>query len=153
MKTISEILIEHAFFRDLPAEDIAFIAGCGKNVIFQEGQLIAKPGDPANDFFLIREGKTVISIEVPPRKPFAYQTLGEQEILGLAWLIPPYQWTVSAHAVERTRAIALDGACLRDKCEKEPRLGYKVMKHLVQELVKRENSLRLHLLDVYGVQK
>lgn len=150
MKTISETLSEHSFFRDLSSEDLAFVSGCGKNVIFHEKDAIANPGDSADEFYLIREGRVVISIETPPRKPFVFQTLGENEILGLAWLIPPYQWTVSAHAVQRTRAIAINGACLRDKCEQDPRLGFKLMKHLVNELVKREDALRLHLMDVYS---
>lgn len=150
MKTINDVIAEHAFFRDLSAEDVAFIAGCGKNVIFQDGEAIAKPGDKADEFYLIKEGQVVISLEVPPKEPFVFQTLGEHEILGLAWLIPPYQWSVSAQAIQRTRAVSINGECLRDKCELDPRLGYRLMKHLVQEMVKRENALRLHLLDVYG---
>lgn len=150
MKTIGEILAEHAFFKELTRQDLEFIGGCGKNVIFQEHEVIANPGDKADWFYLIREGKVAISIETPPRKAFVFHTLGPNEILGLAWLIPPYQWTISAHAVERTHAIAFDGACLRKKCDDDPRLGYQLMKHLVVELVKREDFLRLHLLDVYA---
>lgn len=150
MKKKSEIISEHSFFQELSSENLAFIAGCAKNVLFKEGQVIAKPGDPANDFYLIREGRIAISLEIPPRRPFIFQTLSENDILGLAWLIPPYRWTVSAHAVQTTRVIALDGSCLRKKCEEDPDLGFKLMKHLVQILVKREEAARLHLLDVYG---
>jgi CRP-like cAMP-binding protein len=152
-KTIADILNEHSFFEGLSPEDLSFIAGCGKNVLFKEGEIIAKPGDPANEFYLIREGHVVLSIEIPPRKSFVYQTLGPNEILGLAWLIPPYLWTVSAKAQVITRAIAIDGSCLRKKCENDPGLGYKLMKHLVQVLVRREEATRLHLLDVYGESK
>ena len=150
MKTIADILNEHTFFQGLSPEDLAFIAGCGKNIFFQEGQVIAKPGDPANEFYLIREGSVALFIETHSRKPFIYQTLGPNEILGLAWLIPPYQWAVSAQAQSYIQAISIDGACLRKKCENDPDLGYKLMKHLVQLLVKREETSRLHLLDVYG---
>jgi len=150
MKTIADILKEHPFFQDLSSEDLTFVAGCGKNVLFKEGEMIAKPGDPANDFYLIREGQVALVVEIPPHKPFVYQTLNANEILGLSWLIPPYQWTVSVRAVQLTRAIALDGACLRKKCEEDPRLGFKLMKHLAQVLVMRGEAALLHLLDVYG---
>jgi CRP/FNR family transcriptional regulator, cyclic AMP receptor protein len=153
MKTIADILNEHSFFQGLSPEDLAFIAGCGKNVAFKEGQVIANPGDPANEFYLIREGHVALSISIPPRKSFLFQTLGPNELVGLSWLIPPYLWTVSAQAVSFTRAIALDGACLRQKCETDPRLGFKLMKHLIQVLVIREDACRLHLLDVYGDHK
>lgn len=150
IKTIADILTEHSFFQGLTPEDLAFIAGCGKNVHFDAGQIIASPGDAANEFYLIREGQVALFIEVPTKNNFIYQTLGVNDILGLAWLIPPYKWTVSAQAKSDTRAISLDGACLREKCETDMRLGYKLMKHLVQIMVMREDASRLHLLDVYG---
>lgn len=145
-----DILREHPFFHGLSSEHLAFAAGCGKNIVFDEGQAIANPGDAANDFYLIREGRVAISLAIPPRKPFVFQTLGENDILGLSWLIPPYRWTVSARAVQTTHAIALDGTCLRQKCEDNPGLGFILMKHLVQILAAREEAARLHLLDVYG---
>ncbi len=150
MKQIAEIIKEHPFFEGLTEDDLTFIAGCGKNVIFQENETIARAADPADEFYLICEGQAAISLEVPPRKAQIFQTMGPNEILGLSWLIPPYRWTVSAHAVQRTRAVAINGACLREKCEKDPRLGFKLMKHLVAVLVKREEAALLHLLDVYG---
>ncbi|MCX6989700.1 MAG: cyclic nucleotide-binding domain-containing protein [Chlamydiae bacterium] len=153
IKTIADILQEHSFFQGLSPEDLAFIAGCGKNVHFQEGQVIASSGDAANEFYLLRDGQVALSIGAPPRKPFIFQTLGVNEIVGLSWLIPPYQWTASAQAQCATRAIAIDGACLRKKCENDPRLGFKLMKHLVQVMVMRENAVLLHLLDVYGDNK
>lgn len=152
MKKIVDILADHSFFQELSKEHLAFIAGCGKNVVFEEKEVIAKPGDAADEFYLIRHGRASLILEIPPHKPFIYQTLGENQILGLSWLIPPYQWTVTVQATQTLRAIAIDGVCLREKCEKDPALGFKLMKHLVQVLVAREESARLHLLDVYGNQ-
>src|SRR3990167_8063384 len=149
-KEIVDILAEHSFFHDISPDDLAFIAGCGKNVVFEEKEVIAKFGDPADEFYLIRHGLAALMIEIPSHMPFIYQTLGENEILGLSWLIPPYQWTVTVQAVQPVRAIAIDGACLREKCEKNPAFGFKLMKHLVQVLVTREEGVRLHLLDIYG---
>lgn len=147
---IAELIEKHSFFEGLSKEQIEFIAGCGKNIVFEEGKIIAKPGEPADDFYLIREGRVALTIAVPPRKPFLFQTLGASDLVGLSWLIPPYLWTVGAQAVSLTKAIAIDGACLRKKCESDPSLGYKLMQHLVKILVLREDACRLHLLDVYG---
>ena len=152
MKKIVDILVDHSFFQELSKEDLAFIAGCGKNVVFEEKQIIAKPGDAADEFYLIRHGQAALILELPPHQPFIYQTLRENEILGLNWLIPPYRWTVTVQAIHSLRAIAIDGACLREKCEKDPTLGFKLMKHLVQVLVNREEEARLHLLDIYGTK-
>jgi len=150
IKKIVDILKEHSFFQGLSPEDLEFIAGCGKNVVFKEKAVIAKPGDAADLFYLICRGRVSLILEHHPYKPFIFQTLGENEILGLSWLIPPYRWTVAAQAIETVVAIALDGGCIREKCEKDPDLGFKLMKHLASVMVSREEAARLHLLDIYG---
>ncbi len=150
MKSIADLIKEHTFFSGLTPEDLEFIAGCGKNVVFKAGQEVAHRGDPAKEFYLIRSGLVDLAIDVPPTPPVVFQTLGENSIVGLSWLIPPYKWTLTATVKEDVHAIALDGECLRNKCEKEPVFGFRVMKHLVQLLLKREEALRLHLLNVYG---
>lgn len=150
MKKIVDILGDHSFFQELSKEHMAYIAGCGKNVVFEENKIIAKPGDAADEFYLIRHGQAALFLDIPPHQPFIYQTLCENEILGLNWLIPPYRWTVTARAIKTLKAIAINGACLRKKCEEDPTLGFKLMKHLVQMLANREEQARLHLLDIYG---
>lgn len=150
MEKIADILKKHPFFKEVSERDLEFIAGCGKNVVFEKREVIARPGDAADLFYLIRHGHAALIMELPPHAPFIYQTLGENEILGLSWLIPPYRWTVTVQAIETVRAIAIDGACLREKCEKDPALGFKLMKHLVEVLAAREDATRLHLLDIYG---
>ncbi len=150
MKKIVDILGEHPFFKGLEHADLDFIAGCAKNVVFHEQQIIARQGDPANEFYLIREGQVAVTIDRPAMQPFIFYTLSANDILGLSWLIPPYQWTVSVQAVHTTRAIAIDGACLRKKCARDTRLGFDLMQRLVQVLVVREEATRMHLLDIYG---
>jgi hypothetical protein len=76
--------------------------------------------------------------------------LGEGEILGWSWLIPPYNWHFDARAVELTRAIALDGKCLRNKCEQDHDLGYELLKRFAHIMEQRLQATRLQLLDVYG---
>lgn len=150
MKHIVEILKEHSFFHGLPAEDIAFIAGCAKNIVFKEEQVIARQGEYADQFYLIREGRVAIAMEIPPQRTFIFRTLGPNDILGFSWLVPPYQWTFTAYAKKITHAIAIHGDCLREKCEKDPRLGFELMKRLVHFLVTGEDASRLQLLDIYG---
>ena len=49
------------------------------------------------------------------------------------------------------RAIALDGKCLRTKCEQNHDLGYEVLKRFAQIMEQRLDATRLQLLDVYAV--
>ena len=46
--------------------------------------------------------------------------------------------------------IALDGKCLRTKCENDHDLGYELLKRFADIMTKRVESTRLQLLDIYG---
>ena len=49
-----------------------------------------------------------------------------------------------------TRAIVLDGKCLRDKCEADHQLGYELLKRVASGLGQRLDAARFRLLDLYG---
>ena len=78
------------------------------------------------------------------------QTLGGGDVLGWSWLIPPYRWGFDARAVEMTRAIALDGKCLRGKCEEDHEMGYDLVKRVASSLGERLDATLLRLLDMYS---
>ena len=148
MKDLEAILKEHPFFEDLDQKHLEFIAGCGKNVAFKAGEVILKEEGQADKFYLIRYGKVAIHIAKP--RSITIQTIKEGDILGWSWLIPPYKYRFSARAVEDTRAIALDGRCLRGKCEENHELGYNLLKRLVTVLTERLEATRIQLLDIYN---
>jgi CRP-like cAMP-binding protein len=122
-------------------------------VRFDAGTYIFKEGEEANEFYLIRSGKLALEIFAPQRKPVMLATLAEGEILGWSWLLPPYQWRFHAHAIETVRAIALDGKCLRTKCEENHDLGYEMLKRFARIMEQRLEATCLQLLDVYAVGK
>jgi CRP-like cAMP-binding protein len=150
MKGLESLLAEHPFFAGLADEYVALIAGCGSNVAFEPGEYIFREGDPADLFYIVRHGRVQLEIFVPHRGPLAIETVGEGEVLGWSWLVPPYQWSLDARATETTRAVALDGACLRGKCDQDHELGYELMKRFAPIIAERLQTTRLRLLDVYG---
>lgn len=152
MKEIRELLAEHPFFEGLELHDLDYIAGCAHNDAFKAGQTIFREGEPANSFYIIRQGDVTLVTRAGPRGPLAVQTLHDGDVLGWSWLIPPYQWQFEARANDATRVTVFDGACLRGKCEATPRLGYELMKRFAAEMVRRFSQTRLQLLDVYGAQ-
>ena len=149
METLEPILRQHQFFKDLPEKYFTIILGCTSHVVFKESEVILKEGDAADKFYLIRSGKIAIYIDQPQQ--ITIQTIQEGDILGWSWLAPPYRYRFSAKAVENTRALALDGKCLREKCEKNPEMGYELMKRLVGVFTERLEATRIRLLDIYNV--
>lgn len=149
METLERVLAEHAFFAGLEPRYLQLLVGCASNVRFEAGQYIFREGEEANQFFLIRHGKVAVEIHAAERGPITIQTLGEGEVLGWSWLIPPYNWQFDARAVELTRAIALDGKCLRTKAEEDHDLGYEILKRFVHVIEDRLQAARLQLLNIY----
>jgi CRP-like cAMP-binding protein len=147
---LERIVREHRFFAGLDEGFVRLVCGCAKNVRFEEGQYLFHEGDPADWFYLVRHGRVALTITEPGRGPVIFQTVGVGEVVGVSWLVPPYRWTYDAKALELTRAIAIDAACLRGKCEEDHDLGYEMMKRFVPVLVERLQTTRLQILDVYG---
>ena len=150
MEGLERILREHPFFSGCPEDQISLVAGCTRNHRFDGGQYLFREGDPADEFFLIRHGKVALEIAAPGQAPIVMSTLGEGEIVGASWLLPPYRWNSDARALELVRALGIDAACLRRKCEADHHLGYEMMKRFAPILVKRLQATRLQILNVYG---
>ena len=149
-KDIDALLAEHAFFKDFPPAYRALIAGCARNVHFDPAHLLAKTGDPANHFFAIRKGRVSIEIHSSERGPLVLQTLEAGDIVGWSWLFPPYRWSFDVRTIDEVSAISFDGACLREKCEHDPAMGFDFMKRFARVFMERLEANRLQLLDLYG---
>jgi CRP-like cAMP-binding protein len=147
---LDRIVREHPFFAGLEEAFCTLVCGCAKNVRFEAGQYLFHEGEPADEFYLLRHGRVALELHAPERGPVTFQTLGEGEVVGVSWLIPPYRWTYDARALTLVRAIGMDAACLRQKCEADHDLGYDMMKRFMPVLIQRLQATRLQILDVYG---
>jgi CRP/FNR family transcriptional regulator, cyclic AMP receptor protein len=150
MQTVDQLLDESPALGSLAREHRRTLVGCAHNCVFEAGETIMREGDPADTFYVIRAGTVALEIAVPGRGLVVLQTLHDGELLGWSWLVPPYRTAFDARAITTTHAVALDGACLRGKCEADPALGYDLLKMLSVVFVGRLQDTRLRLLDLYG---
>jgi CRP/FNR family cyclic AMP-dependent transcriptional regulator len=151
-KSIVELLKAHAFFQDLPPQDVEFIAGCGINTVIKPGDWIAREGDDADTFYILRSGRAAIVTHVLHRGDVVVQTVAGDDIVGWSWLFPPYRWTFGIRALDTVHAIQLDGKCLRGKCDRDVAMGYRLMKKFAEFMTSRLRATRMQLMDVYGLQ-
>ena len=150
IETMKRIIAEHPFIKQLGDEYIDAIAECSSITRFNPGEFILHENEDADRFYLIRHGKVAIETTSPERGTIIIQTIGEGDMLGWSWLVPPYKWRFDAVATELTRAIAVDAQCLRDKCAQDPKLCYMVNKYGAQIIGQRIEASRMQLLDIYG---
>jgi CRP/FNR family transcriptional regulator, cyclic AMP receptor protein len=149
-QSLEQLLADVPLLEPLTGEDRALLAGCGKNVRFAAGARLFREGDRAETFFLVRHGSVALEAFVPTRGAVTIETIESGEVLGWSWLFPPYRWHFDARALSTVRATAFDAVCLREKCESDSELGYRLMQRFAQVLIERLQWTRLRLLDVYG---
>jgi CRP-like cAMP-binding protein len=150
VRTLAELLDDAPMLRTLAPAYRETIAGCARNRVFEPGAVLLREGGPADEFFVLRAGSVAIETEVPGRGSVTLETLHPGELLGWSWLLPPYRSDFTARALDTTRVVAIDGACLRGKCEADPALGYDLLKVLAAVFTERLQDTRLRLLDLYG---
>jgi len=150
MEGLERIIAEHPFCSGLETYYIDLLATCASHVRFEKDHHIFREGGEASQFYLIRDGKLALEMVSPQRPPLIVETVGAGEVLGWSWLVAPHRWHFGARAIEPVRAIAVDAACLRTKCEKNPHLGYQLLKRTVEIVGQRLEATRFRMLDLYS---
>ncbi len=150
MHSLHDILSKHPFMAGLEDRHVETLVGCAANRRFNAGEYLAREGEQANSFYLVRAGKVALQIYVPHHGGLCLATLEEGDILGWSWLVAPYRWHCDARAIEPVRALVLDGKCLRNKCEQDHELGYQLLTRFSTLIQERLEATRFQLADVYG---
>ncbi len=148
-KSIKDKLSEMKFFEGIEDDMIAYISQCGMNKHFKRGQYLGKEGDSADHFYIIRKGRIGLQLHHHDKGTIMLKTIHPGEIAGVSWIVPPYRYNFDLIALEETSAIEFNGKCIRDKCEKDHRLGYLLLRKFTGMLSERLKNTRIQLLDVY----
>jgi len=141
------IIAEHPFLRGMSSEHLAILAEDAMPLHFDVDEVIFRKGDPANRFYLIVHGKVQLEAEANHHATLPIQPIGDGDVLGWSWLVPPYLWQFDARALEPTRAIFFYGTPLREECETNHDLGYELLKRMSEVMIKRLQATREELIE------
>jgi len=150
VESLERTVAQHRFLADLDKRHLQRLARFASNRSFKALEMIFSEGDEANECYLIGNGRVALEMPLLGCEGIRIQELGEGDVLGWSWLLPPYQWHFSARAVEPTQVIALDGRALRTRCEEDHDLGYELLKRFSQVVVQRLVATRMHFLNFSG---
>lgn len=149
MKPILELVREQPFVDGLDEAHVALIAGCARNVAVAQDTLLFREGEPADAFYLIRQGTVALEMHMPGRDTLSFLTLKSGELLGVNWIAEPYRCANDARAVKPVRALKFDAQCLRAKFETDHDFGYVMMKRFLVPLVARLQLTRQHCAQLF----
>lgn len=137
----------HPFSKDLPDEDAAALARFAGFVDFGTRDIIFEAGAAADTFYLLRTGVVALEVTTSKGRMQQIQTISEGSVLGWSWLFPPYEWQFRAVAQTPVRAIALDGVALREFCEENPGLGFRLVRRIAEVMAERLHASRRRIAE------
>ncbi len=149
-ESVEHLLSEHRFFSGMKPDFIAFLARHAKERHIEQDEILFRHDDPAHHFYLIRKGR--ISLEIPAitGPTLDVQHLGEGQILGWSWLIPPYAWNFNARAEAPSEVIEFNGQAVLDRCDKDVDFGYALLKRFSSLMSERLDAARRKMMDQWN---
>jgi CRP-like cAMP-binding protein len=147
MQSIEDYLSTQSFFSGLDDSFMKFLSNSAQGVQLKEDQVLFQQGKPADKFYLLRSGQVSIQVPALVGPTLELQVLGEGQILGWSWLIPPYRWNFQARALEDSDLLEFDGSAILAHCEEDPKFGYELFKRFAALMSKRLDAARQKIMD------
>jgi CRP/FNR family transcriptional regulator, cyclic AMP receptor protein len=87
---------------------------------------------------------------VPGVGPVVIERLGRGDVVGLSWMLPPYQWRFGAVTTQPMQAFEFDARAVRAACDADPVLGFELSQRFSAVLLRRLQATRARLLTACG---
>lgn len=129
---------------------LALLAERALCVHWEKGQVLFCEKETANRFYVIESGKVALEGKGAYSRAVIIETIGAGDLLGWSWMFPPYVWRFTARAMEETDAIFFYGTVLREYCERDPLLGFELMKRMSPVMIERLQAARNKMLAVHA---
>ena len=148
-KNLVEDLKKHVFLAGFRPEHVERLATLANEVNFDREQIIFRERDESNLFYLIISGKVGLEITALG-KTLRVQTLRDGDEFGWSSVLPNRAKQFQAKALTHVRALAFDGARLRETCDEDCSFGYAIMRRLLDVVSTRLEAFRIQALDMYS---
>jgi CRP-like cAMP-binding protein len=124
---------------------IATLPSCREKT-FEAGEIIFRAGSKAEELYVLNEGEINLMIETSPSPPqpqkqMVVNIVTQGCICSWSALVAPYILTLSAVCVTSSKVMMINGAELTALMDKEPYIGYEVMKGLVRVISSRLRNI------------
>ena len=141
------VLGAQPFLRGVAAAQLAELAGLCEHVTIPSRERLFEEGSRADRFWIIDAGRVTLDASVPGQGRVIIETLGRGDVLGLSWLLPPYQWRFGAIATQPAQAFVFDAPAVRAACDADPLLGYELSRRFSAVVVRRLQATRARLIE------
>jgi len=148
-KQETSVLAAQPFLRGMPPAQLRELAELYEHVTIPVGRRLFEEGSTADRFWIIDAGQVTLDACVPGRGRIIIERLGRSDVVGLSWMLPPYQWRFGAIASQPTQAFAFDARAVRQACEVNTALGYELTRRFSAVIVRRLQATRSRLVEAW----
>ena len=90
-QSIVDYLSTHDFFSNMDSDYVKFLSSSATELQIKEGEVLFQYGKRADKFYLLRKGQVSVQVPALMGPTLDIQTIGDDQILGWSWLMPPYR--------------------------------------------------------------
>ncbi|TQV86138.1 cyclic nucleotide-binding domain-containing protein [Exilibacterium tricleocarpae] len=148
----SQLLRELSLFEGLDRLRLEKVAALFTLVDIPVDTELLREGGQADYFYVLLEGRVALSVSIPGRAHYetTVSTLSKGQLVGWSALLPDGVWQASAHTLKPCRLLRVTATAVRDLCEADHEIGYRIMKNALAAVGQRLAGSRLQFLDIFG---
>lgn len=140
-----ELLRRYSCFSPINEQTLVAVAMISDEAFVPAGARLFSEGDPADTLSLIVEGEVDIQQRLGSGELRTVDTLVAGDLLGWSAMIEPQKRAAVAVARKDTRLIRIDARRLRELCDQDCSLGYRLMGQVAQRLADQLDGARVQL--------
>ena len=140
-----ELLRRYPYFGGISEESLKAVAMIADEKCVSGGTELFRAGDAADWLNVIVRGEVNIQYELGSGEKRTVDTLVDGDILGWSALVEPHKYTAVCTASKETQLVVIHGRKLRELCEQEALLGYRLMTQIAKLLAHRLEGARVQL--------
>ena len=112
------------------------------------GEILFREGDEDHHLYVISRGRVSLSVEAADRGSIPILTAEAGDLLGWSALLRGGRMAATATALDDVQVAVLSGAHLRELCERDPQIGYSLMRQVALALARRLLQTREQLVKL-----
>ena len=143
-----EVLRRYPYFAGIGEATLKAIAMIAEEESVAAGTQLFSEGDKVAALSVIVRGEIDIQYLLGNGELRTVDTLMDGELLCWSALVEPFRCTATAKAVKKTELVSIAADKLRELCDNDPLLGYKLGLRVAKLLAHRLESTRLQLASL-----
>jgi len=143
-----EVLRRYPYFAGVSEESLKTVAMIADEKSVPAGTQVFGEGDPADTMNIVVCGEIKVQYILGNGERRTVDTLVDGDILGWSALVEPYKYTAVGTTSKDSQLGTIRALKLRELCDKDPLLGYRLTTQIAKLLAHRLEGARIQLAAI-----